>query len=47
MIGQVVVFETKNQATLKEFTIPKLKQQEVLIKTDFSVISAGTEIANF
>jgi 2-desacetyl-2-hydroxyethyl bacteriochlorophyllide A dehydrogenase len=44
--GQYVVFESAGKALLKDFEIPDLKSDEVLLENDYTVISAGTERAN-
>ena len=46
MTGQYVVFESVGKAVLKDFEIPDLNADEVLLESDYSVISAGTELAN-
>jgi 2-desacetyl-2-hydroxyethyl bacteriochlorophyllide A dehydrogenase len=46
MIGNVIVFESVGKAVLKEFEVPQPQADEVLLESDYSVISAGTERAN-
>ncbi len=46
MIGHCVVFESVGQAVLKPFEVPALKTGEVLLKNEYTVVSAGTERAN-
>jgi len=46
MTGYYIVFESIGNAVLKEFEVPRLKADEVLLKSDYSVVSAGTERAN-
>lgn len=46
MTGSVVVFRSAGEACLESFEVPSLKAGEVLIKSAYSVISAGTELAN-
>jgi 2-desacetyl-2-hydroxyethyl bacteriochlorophyllide A dehydrogenase len=46
MIGKCVVFASKGKAELEEFEVPSPKAGEVLLESDYSVISAGTERAN-
>ena len=46
MTGYYIVFESIGKAVLKEFEVPRLKADEVLLKSDYSVVSAGTERAN-
>ena len=46
MIGYYIVFEAKGKAALREFEVPELKADEVLIENDYSALSAGTERAN-
>ncbi|MBN2711718.1 MAG: alcohol dehydrogenase catalytic domain-containing protein, partial [Planctomycetes bacterium] len=46
MNGSVVVFRSPEEACLEPFEIQPLKPDEVLIKSAYSVISAGTEVAN-
>lgn len=46
MTGYYVVFESIGNAVLKEFDVPVPKDDEVLLESDYSVISAGTEGAN-
>ena len=42
-----VAFTAKERAELIEEEIPQLKPDEVLVKTDYDLISAGTELANY
>jgi len=46
MIGKVIVCKSAGEASLESFEIPALKPGEVLIESAYSVISAGTELAN-
>lgn len=46
MTGFYVEFESAGNAVLKEYEIPLVKEDEVLLENDYSVISAGTEGAN-
>lgn len=46
MTGYYIVFEAIGKAVLKEFEVPELKADEVLIESDYSALSAGTEGAN-
>ncbi len=46
MTGYYIVFESIGRAVLKEFEIPELKADEVLLESDYSAVSAGTEVAN-
>ena len=46
MTGYYIIFESKGKAVLKEFEIPQLKADEVLLENDYSAVSAGTERAN-
>lgn len=46
MTGQQIVFETIGAAVVLPFTVPCPAAGEVLIETDYTVISAGTERAN-
>ncbi|WFB36862.1 zinc-binding alcohol dehydrogenase [Kiritimatiellota bacterium B12222] len=46
MKGHSIVFESVGKAVLKEVEIPELKKDEVLLESDFSAVSAGTERAN-
>jgi len=46
MTGQYVVFESIGNAVLKPFDVAQPGPGEVLIQSDYSVISAGTERAN-
>jgi 2-desacetyl-2-hydroxyethyl bacteriochlorophyllide A dehydrogenase len=47
MKGKRIVWPSINQVELEDYTLPALKQGEVLIETEYSVISAGTEKAWF
>ena len=42
-----IVFDSKEHAVLREFKVPEPKPDEVVAEADYSVISAGTELANF
>ncbi len=46
MTGHYIVFESIGNAVLKPFDVPQPGPGEVLIQSDYSVISAGTERAN-
>lgn len=46
MTGFYVVFEAMGKAELKKFDVPEPEADEVLLESDYSVISAGTEGAN-
>lgn len=46
MNGNCIVFEKTGKAVLKEFDIPTLGVDEVLLENDYTVVSAGTERAN-
>lgn len=46
MKGRLIEFESIGKAALKEFDIPELQADEVLLENDYTVISAGTEGAN-
>jgi 2-desacetyl-2-hydroxyethyl bacteriochlorophyllide A dehydrogenase len=46
MTGYYIVFESIGRAVLKEFEISELKADEVLLESDYSAVSAGTEVAN-
>jgi 2-desacetyl-2-hydroxyethyl bacteriochlorophyllide A dehydrogenase len=46
MTGQQIVFETIGQAVLQPYAVRPAAAGEVLIETDYTVISAGTERAN-
>ena len=46
MTGHYVVFELIGTAVLKPFDVPRPAAGEVLIETDYTVVSAGTERAN-
>lgn len=46
MNGYRVVFPEPGKAVLEDYSVPKLNSDEVLIETEFSVISAGTERAH-
>lgn len=46
MTGYYVVFEAVGTAVLKPFDIPQPSVGEVLLETDYTVVSAGTERAN-
>ncbi len=47
MTGKQIVFEAKGRAALVDCEIEHPGADEVLIAYDYSVISAGTEVANF
>jgi 2-desacetyl-2-hydroxyethyl bacteriochlorophyllide A dehydrogenase len=46
MTGHYIVFESIGKAVLKEFEVPSPKAGEVLLESDYSAVSAGTERAN-
>lgn len=46
MKGYQIIFESKGKAALQKITLPELKADEVLVESDYSVLSAGTEGAN-
>lgn len=46
MTGSYVVFESIGKAILKTFEVPPPLADEVLLESDYTVISAGTERAN-
>lgn len=46
MTGSVICFESKGRAVLDEFEIPGQRPGEVLLESDYTVVSAGTERAN-
>ena len=46
MTGYYIVFESIGKVVLKEFEVPQPKAGEVLLKNDYTVVSAGTELAN-
>jgi len=46
MTGHYIVFESLGTAVLKLFEVPRPASGEVLIATDYTVVSAGTERAN-
>lgn len=46
MIGHYIVFESMGTAVVKPFDIPRPAAGEVLVETDHTVVSAGTEGAN-
>ncbi len=46
MTGHCIVFEAKGEAVLKPFEVPTPGPREVLLENDYTVISAGTELAN-
>lgn len=46
MTGYYITFESVGNAVLKEFEIPEIKDDEVLLESDYSAVSAGTERAN-
>jgi len=46
MTGKLICFESKGRAVLQHFEIPELKPGEALIENDYTVVSAGTEVAN-
>ncbi|MCK5804057.1 MAG: zinc-binding alcohol dehydrogenase [Lentisphaeria bacterium] len=46
MTGSYVVFESIGQAVLKQFEVRRPKAGEVLLESEYTVVSAGTERAN-
>jgi 2-desacetyl-2-hydroxyethyl bacteriochlorophyllide A dehydrogenase len=44
--GSYIVFESIGNAVLKQFDIPQPKTGEVLLESDYTAVSAGTEVAN-
>ncbi len=46
MTGYYVVSESTGSAALKKYDVPQPRDDEVLLESDYSVISAGTERAN-
>jgi len=46
MNGSYIVFESVGQAVLKQFEVPHPKAGEVLLESEYTVVSAGTERAN-
>lgn len=46
MEGCRIVWPAPNQVELERYTLPPLKPNEVLIQTEYSVVSAGTEKAH-
>lgn len=46
MTAYYIEFESAGDAVLKTFELRRLESDEVLLKTDYSVVSAGTERAN-
>ncbi len=46
MNAAVIVFPSQGKACLESFEIPCLAADEVLVESSYSVISAGTEVAN-
>lgn len=46
MKGQKIVFTAPKTAELQEYTLPELRNNEVLVKTEYTVVSGGTERAN-
>ena len=46
MTGYYIICESKGKAVFKEWEIPSLKDDEVLLENDYSAVSAGTERAN-
>lgn len=46
MTGYYITFDSVGKAVLNDFDIPEPSDNEVLLESDYSVISAGTERAN-
>jgi len=46
MTGHYIVFESVGTALLQPFEVPRPMAGEVLVQTDYTVVSAGTERAN-
>lgn len=46
LTGYYIIFESKGKAALREFSVPVPGDDEVLLESDYSVVSAGTERAN-
>ncbi len=46
MTGYEILFTAKNRAELLPYEVPEPKDDEVLIRTDYTAVSAGTEFAN-
>jgi len=46
MTGQKIVFTAPRTAELQEYTLPELREKEVLVRTEDTVVSGGTERAN-
>ncbi len=46
MTGHYIVFESIGTAVLQPFEVPEPESDEVLLESDYTVISAGTERAN-
>lgn len=46
MTGSYIVFESIGTAALKQFEVPRAKAGEVLLESEYTVVSAGTERAN-
>lgn len=46
MKGHYIIFVAKGKAVLREYDVPELKDDEVLLESDYSAVSAGTERAN-
>lgn len=46
MTGHCIVFESVGKTVFKDFEIPALKEDEVLLENEYTVVSAGTEVAN-
>lgn len=42
-----IVFTQKEQAELLEEELPEMQANQILVKSDYSLISAGTELANY
>ncbi|MFG0250710.1 MAG: theronine dehydrogenase, partial [Phycisphaeraceae bacterium JB051] len=46
MDGRRIVFESIGKASLQKYEVPDLKPTDVLLESDYSAVSAGTECAN-
>lgn len=46
MTGYYIIFEARGKAELKEYSVPDPGDDEVLLESDYSVVSSGTERAN-
>jgi len=46
MIGRYIIFEAVGKAVVQEYEVPTPQGHEVLLESDYSLVSAGTERAN-